>query len=192
MTFSPTVRESGPWVLLRSAANLTLSGERGQLTLVLMREGPLSSPQALTKAHVPWPNSPSSCRPPEQQPLQRQELQKAVCAAGRSGRVAALGRKVLAPRRRQAIDLVISPEDREYFDFKFSANVAILGIDVVAGRRSGPTRSKRPWPGVKPTSITWPFTTPARPCLADEWITKSSRRPRRAARRSWPFRLPAR
>src|SRR5882724_5513494 len=29
--------------------------------------------------------------------------------------------------------LVLAPEDREYFDFKFSANAAILGIDVVDG-----------------------------------------------------------
>ena len=29
--------------------------------------------------------------------------------------------------------LVISPEDREYFQFKFAANAAILGIDVVDG-----------------------------------------------------------
>ena len=29
--------------------------------------------------------------------------------------------------------IVISPEDREYFNFKFSSNVTILGIDVVEG-----------------------------------------------------------
>ncbi|MBN2291869.1 MAG: 2-C-methyl-D-erythritol 4-phosphate cytidylyltransferase, partial [Pirellulales bacterium] len=29
--------------------------------------------------------------------------------------------------------LVISPEDREDFNFKFGSNVAILGIDVVLG-----------------------------------------------------------
>ena len=29
--------------------------------------------------------------------------------------------------------LVISPEDREYFQFKFASNVAILGIEVVDG-----------------------------------------------------------
>ena len=29
--------------------------------------------------------------------------------------------------------LVISPDDREYFDFKFAGNAAILGVEVVEG-----------------------------------------------------------
>ncbi len=29
--------------------------------------------------------------------------------------------------------VVISPEDKEYFQFKFAANTAILGIEVVEG-----------------------------------------------------------
>ena len=33
--------------------------------------------------------------------------------------------------------LVISPEDRDQFNFKFASNVAILGIDVVEEERNG-------------------------------------------------------
>jgi 2-C-methyl-D-erythritol 4-phosphate cytidylyltransferase len=29
--------------------------------------------------------------------------------------------------------LIISPDDREYFDFKFAGNAAILGVEVVEG-----------------------------------------------------------
>lgn len=40
--------------------------------------------------------------------------------------------------------LVISPEDREDFMFKFGSNVAILGIDVIdGGPGNGAIRSRR-------------------------------------------------
>ena len=68
--------------------------------------------------------------------------------------------------------LVISPEDREYFHFKFGANVAILGIDVVdGGRRAGRFDRQGAWRASSPTSISSAVHDAARPCLADEWIT---------------------
>ncbi|MHB1034753.1 MAG: 2-C-methyl-D-erythritol 4-phosphate cytidylyltransferase [Pirellulales bacterium] len=68
--------------------------------------------------------------------------------------------------------LVISAEDREYFDFKFSANVTILGVEVVEG---GAERSDSVEAGlarVKPDIDFVCVHDAARPCLADEWITK--------------------
>src|SRR3954462_1862698 len=41
--------------------------------------------------------------------------------------------KFLARDDVKQLIMVISPEDREYFTFKFSANAAILGVDVVDG-----------------------------------------------------------
>ena len=46
--------------------------------------------------------------------------------------------------------VVISPEDREYFDFKFSSNVAILGIDVVEGGAERADSVERALARVKP------------------------------------------
>ena len=87
-----------------------------------------------TKGLRPWPNSPSFCRPP-------------AAAAGFSDKNY---KKPFAPLANQAVwlhsaerflnrndvvqmILVISPEDREDFNFKFASNVAILGIEVVDG-----------------------------------------------------------
>ena len=66
--------------------------------------------------------------------------------------------------------LVISPEDREDFNFKFGANVAILGIDVVDGGRSGPIRSTAALARVKPEADFICVHDAARPCLANAWI----------------------
>ncbi|MHB8865210.1 MAG: 2-C-methyl-D-erythritol 4-phosphate cytidylyltransferase [Pirellulaceae bacterium] len=66
--------------------------------------------------------------------------------------------------------IVISPEDRETFDAKFSANVAILGIQVVAG---GPEREDsvaNALPEVRPDVDFVAVHDAARPCLATEWI----------------------
>jgi 2-C-methyl-D-erythritol 4-phosphate cytidylyltransferase len=68
--------------------------------------------------------------------------------------------------------VVISPEDREDFMFKFGANVAILGIDVVDG---GEERSDSVMKGlsrVKPDIEFICIHDAARPCIVDEWITK--------------------
>ena len=68
--------------------------------------------------------------------------------------------------------LVISPEDREYFDFKFSSNVAILGIDVVEGGAERADSIEKALARVKPECDMICVHDAARPCLADEWISK--------------------
>ena len=68
--------------------------------------------------------------------------------------------------------LVISPEDREYFDFKFSSNVAILGIDVVTGGKERADSVENALAKLKPEAEYVAVHDAARPCLADEWITK--------------------
>ncbi|MGD9722266.1 MAG: 2-C-methyl-D-erythritol 4-phosphate cytidylyltransferase [Pirellulales bacterium] len=67
--------------------------------------------------------------------------------------------------------VVISPEDREDFQFKFGANTAILGIDVVDG---GSERAESVAKGLAHVKADIDFVCvhdAARPCLADEWIT---------------------
>ena len=73
--------------------------------------------------------------------------------------------------------LVIAPEDREDFNFKFASNVAILGIDVVEAGRSGPIRSRRPWPGSSRRPSSSASTTPPGPAWPTPGSTRSSRRP---------------
>jgi 2-C-methyl-D-erythritol 4-phosphate cytidylyltransferase len=68
--------------------------------------------------------------------------------------------------------VVISPEDREYFDFKFSSNVAILGIDVVEGGDERADSVERALARVKPDIDFICVHDAARPCIADEWITR--------------------
>ncbi len=66
--------------------------------------------------------------------------------------------------------LVISPEDREDFDFKFSANVAILGIDVVEGGDERADSVQRALARVRADCDYVAIHDAARPCLADVWI----------------------
>ncbi len=68
--------------------------------------------------------------------------------------------------------LVISPEDQEYLEMKFSANIAILGIEVVLG---GPERADsvaNALARVKPSIDFVAVHDAARPCLANEWIDR--------------------
>ncbi len=68
--------------------------------------------------------------------------------------------------------IVISPEDREHFQFKFGANTTILGIDVVEG---GSERAESVAKALARVHSDIDFVCihdAARPCLADEWITK--------------------
>ncbi len=67
--------------------------------------------------------------------------------------------------------LVISPEDREDFNFKFAANAAILGIDVVDGGAERADSIERALARVKPEMDFIAIHDAARPCLANEWIT---------------------
>lgn len=68
--------------------------------------------------------------------------------------------------------LVISAADREYFDFKFAPNVAILGIDVVEGGKERADSIERAMARVKPEVDFIAVHDAARPCLADEWINR--------------------
>ncbi len=67
--------------------------------------------------------------------------------------------------------LVISPEDREDFNFKFAANAAILGIDVIDGGVERADSIERALARVKPEIDFVAIHDAARPCLANEWIT---------------------
>jgi 2-C-methyl-D-erythritol 4-phosphate cytidylyltransferase len=67
--------------------------------------------------------------------------------------------------------LVISAEDRDDFNFKFAANAAILGIDVVDGGAERADSIERALARVKPEMDFVAIHDAARPCLANEWIT---------------------
>lgn len=68
--------------------------------------------------------------------------------------------------------LVIAAADREYFNFKFAPNVAILGIEVVEGGKERADSIERAMARVKPEVDFIAVHDAARPCLADEWITR--------------------
>lgn len=68
--------------------------------------------------------------------------------------------------------MVIAAEDREYFDFKFSSNVVILGIEVVEGGKERTDSIERAMAQVKSDIDFIAVHDAARPCLADEWITR--------------------
>ena len=66
--------------------------------------------------------------------------------------------------------IVISPDDREDFSFKFGANVAIMGIEVVEGGAERWQSVKNALDRVKPEVDFVAVHDAARPCLANEWI----------------------
>jgi len=68
--------------------------------------------------------------------------------------------------------VIIARADREDFNFKFSSNIAILGIDVVDG---GPQRADSVAAAlarVKPAADYICVHDAARPCLTDAWIDR--------------------
>ena len=67
--------------------------------------------------------------------------------------------------------VVISPDDREYFEFKFTANVAILGIKVVEGGAERADSVERALAHVNSDIDYVCVHDAARPCLADEWVS---------------------
>jgi 2-C-methyl-D-erythritol 4-phosphate cytidylyltransferase len=80
-------------------------------------------------------------------------------------------RFVNRPDVKQVI-VVISPEDQEYFQFKFAANATILGIEVAEG---GAERADSVAKGLARVKGDVDFVCihdAARPCLADEWIDR--------------------
>ena len=68
--------------------------------------------------------------------------------------------------------IVISPEDQEHFQMKFGANVAIMGLDVVAGGSTRSASVANALAHVKPDLDYIAIHDAARPCLIDEWISK--------------------
>jgi len=66
--------------------------------------------------------------------------------------------------------LAIAPDDREQVDFKFSSNVAILGIEVVDGGAERADSVEAALARVKPEADFVCVHDAARPCLADAWI----------------------
>jgi 2-C-methyl-D-erythritol 4-phosphate cytidylyltransferase len=68
--------------------------------------------------------------------------------------------------------LAIAPEDKEDFDFKFSSNVAILGIDVLLGGAERADSVQKALARVKPDIDFVCVHDAVRPCLVDEWITR--------------------
>lgn len=68
--------------------------------------------------------------------------------------------------------LVISPEDREEFNFKFASNVAILGIDVVQGGAERADSVQNALARVKPAADFICVHDAARPCMTDAWVDK--------------------
>ena len=68
--------------------------------------------------------------------------------------------------------LVISADDREYFNMKFAANVAILGIEVVEGGEQRADSVRNALARVKPDIDFVAVHDAARPCIANEWIDK--------------------
>lgn len=68
--------------------------------------------------------------------------------------------------------LVIAPEDREQFQFKFASNVAILGINVVEGGAERADSVEKALARVKPEAEFICVHDAARPCLTDAWVDK--------------------
>ena len=72
----------------------------------------------------------------------------------------------------QQLIVVIAPEDREEFQAKFSANTAILGIEVVEGGQHRSDSVAKALARVRPDIDFVAVHDAARPCLANEWIDK--------------------
>ncbi|MDP6443154.1 MAG: 2-C-methyl-D-erythritol 4-phosphate cytidylyltransferase [Pirellulaceae bacterium] len=68
--------------------------------------------------------------------------------------------------------LVISPEDRDYFQDKFAANAALLGIEVVMGGSERVDSVKNAVEKVADGVEYIAIHDAARPCIAGEWIDR--------------------
>jgi 2-C-methyl-D-erythritol 4-phosphate cytidylyltransferase len=66
--------------------------------------------------------------------------------------------------------VVVAPDDREDFQFKFGSNVAILGVDVVSGGAGRCDSVAAALARVKPEADFVCVHDAARPCLAEVWI----------------------
>ena len=79
--------------------------------------------------------------------------------------------KFLARDDVKQVVLVIDPEEREDFHFKFGANIAIHGIDVVDGGKERADSVAKALARIKPGIEYICVHDAARPLLADEWIS---------------------
>ncbi len=66
--------------------------------------------------------------------------------------------------------VVISAEDRELFDLKFGANIAIMGVQVIIGGQHRTDSVQRALEKVKGEIDFVAVHDAVRPCLADPWI----------------------
>jgi len=66
--------------------------------------------------------------------------------------------------------LVINAEDREFFDMKFGANIAIMGVDVIEGGKERSDSVQRALERVKSDIQFVAVHDAARPCIAAPWI----------------------
>jgi len=66
--------------------------------------------------------------------------------------------------------ITVAPEDREDFDRKFGANIAIMGIDVVEGGEHRADSVQRALERVKSDIEFVAVHDAARPCIAEKWI----------------------
>ena len=72
----------------------------------------------------------------------------------------------------QQVILIIAAEDREWFNMKFAANAAVLGIDVVLGGAERTESVANALAHVKPDVDFIAIHDAARPCIAEEWIDR--------------------
>jgi 2-C-methyl-D-erythritol 4-phosphate cytidylyltransferase len=66
--------------------------------------------------------------------------------------------------------ITVAPEDREDFDRKFGANIAIMGIEVVEGGEHRADSVQRALERVRSDVEFVAVHDAARPCIADKWI----------------------
>jgi 2-C-methyl-D-erythritol 4-phosphate cytidylyltransferase len=66
--------------------------------------------------------------------------------------------------------LVISPDDREYFQQKFAGNAALLGIETIEGGAERADSIERALARVRPDIEFVCVHDAARPCLAEQWV----------------------
>jgi 2-C-methyl-D-erythritol 4-phosphate cytidylyltransferase len=80
--------------------------------------------------------------------------------------------KFLARKDVPQLILVISAEDREYFQSKFAGNAAILGVEVVDGGAQRADSVQKALEKVRPDIDFVAVHDAARPCIADQWISE--------------------
>lgn len=66
--------------------------------------------------------------------------------------------------------LVLSPEDREYFEDKFAASAALLGIEIIDGGAERSDSVRRGLAQVRPEVDFVAIHDAARPCIVGPWI----------------------